>query len=229
MKLNLFERDGKKLVQGTIVEKREGTGAAAGRVLNIKIKANVYDSEAKQEKEEVMEIAFWNSDMKKLADDANNRLEVGKYVSVLVTETVKDGKSNYSALAFKKEGVWRFSETLDDAGNVANTEANIIIGLVVNGYRDADERYRVSIPQTVFDAEGNPSSEWIAVTFFASEKQPNLPDNAQKVLQPYTAEGQEKPIRHHAAIRCGAKKIYTSKQTGEPRTSYTGYSFDRID
>jgi len=226
MKLNLFERDGRKLVQGIVTEKRPGTGAATGRVVNIKIKANVYDPETKDEKEETMDIAFWNSDTKKLADDANNRLDVGKYVSVLVTE--KDGK--YSATAFKKQGVWKFAETLDDAGNVANTEANVLVGLVVNGYESEDgSRYRISMPVTTFDADGNPNSEWVSITFFDSERQPNLPQNAKRVLHPYTPEGAEKPIRHRAAIRCGAKKVFDPGDGNPERTSYTGYSFDHLD
>ncbi len=226
MKLNLFERDGRKLVQGIVTEMRPGTGAATGRVVNVKIKANVYDAEKKEEHEETMDIAFWNSDTKKLADDANNRLEVGKYVSVLVSE--KDGK--YSATAFKKQGVWKFAETLDDEGNVASAEANVLVGLVVNGYESEDgSRYRISMPITTFDADNNPMSEWVSITFFDSERQPNLPQNAKKVLQPYTPEGAEKPIRHRAAIRCGAKKIYEPEDGSAPRTSYTGYSFDRLD
>ena len=228
MKLKIFERDNRTLVQGVITEKRPGTGSATGRVVNIKIKGNVYDAEAKTEKEETMEIAFWNSESKSLADDANNRLEVGKYVSVLVSE--KDGK--YSATAFKKQGVWRFAETLDDAGNVASPEANVLIGLVVNGYDSEDgSRYRISMPVTTYDADNNPNSKWISITFFSSERNPDLPANAKKVLQPYTPEGAEKPIRHRAAIRCGARKDWTPEGGTEEdtRISYTGYTFDRID
>lgn len=228
MKLHLFERDGRKLLQGTVVEKRPGTGQATGRVVNIKIKGSVYDKEAQQEKDEIVDIAFWNTDTKKLADDATARLEVGKYVSVLVSE--REGK--YSATAFKKQGIWKFSETLDEAGNVVNGEANILIGLVVNGTLAEDgSRYRISVPVTTFDAEGTPASEWISVTFFSSERQPNLPQNAEKVLRPFLPEGAEKPIRHKAAIRCGAKKIYQPE--GQPdaaeRISYVGFNFDRID
>ena len=226
MKLFLFERDNRKLVQGIVDEKRVGTGAAAGRVVNIKLKAKVYDPTANAEKDEVIDIAFWNSDVKTLADDANNRLEIGNYVSVLVTEN--SGK--YSAIAFKKQGVWRFSETLDDAGNVASPEANIIIGLVVNGYESEDgSRYNVSVPITKYDAEGKPDSEWVSIAFFSSEKQPNLPQNAKKVLQPYTPEGAEKPIRHRAAIRCGKRKVYVPTDSDQERISFTAYSFDRLD
>ena len=226
MKLHVFERDSRKLVQGIISEKRAGTGAAAGRVVNIKLTAKVYDADTKAEKDETMDIAFWNSETRKLADDANNRLEVGKYVSVLVSE--KDGK--YSAIAFKKQGVWHFAETLDDAGNIANSEANILIGLVVNGYEAEDgSRYRISMPVTTYDEAGNPSSEWVSITFFSSENQPNLPANAKKVLQPYVPEGSEKPVRHRATIRCGAKKVYTPEDGSGERPSYTGYSFDRLD
>ena len=226
MKLNVFERDGRKLVQGIVVEKRPGTGAATGRVINIKIKGDVYDKETKENKEEFLDIAFWNSEKQQLADNANSRLEIGKYVSVLVSE--HEGK--YSDTAFKKQGIWKFSETLDEAGNVVNTEANIIIGLVVNGTLAEDSsRYRISVPITTFDAEGNPSSEWVGITFFANEKQPNLPTNASKVLQPYTPEGAEKPIRHKATINCGAKKIYVPAGSTDELVSYVGYSFDRID
>ena len=229
MKLLLFERENRKLVQGIVVEKRPGTGSAAGRVVNIKIKANEYDPTTKQEKEATMQIAFWNSESKSLADDANNRLEVGKYVSGLVSE--KDGK--YSATAFKKRGVWNFQETYDNAGNVEQPEANVLIGLVVNGYDSEDgKRYGISMPITTYDADNNPTSTWISITFFASERNPNLPANAKKVLHPYTPEGAEKPIRHNAAIRCGKCTPWTpnGKEEGEDtRLTYVAYSFDRID
>ena len=49
MKLNIFERDGRKLVQGIVTEMRPGTGAATGRVLNVKIKGSVYNKEERKE------------------------------------------------------------------------------------------------------------------------------------------------------------------------------------
>jgi hypothetical protein len=222
MKLNLFERDGRKLVQGIVTEMRPGTGAATGRVLNVKIKGSVYNKEEGKEEDQEMEIAFWNSELKKLADDANNRLGVGKYVSVLCTE--KDGK--YSASAFKRQGIWTFPETLDEAGNVEAAEANVVIGLIVNGY-DGEGRYAVSVPITVRDAEGNPVPQWVRITFFDNDKQPNLAENAKKVLAPVKSDASENIVRKTAALRCGAKNTWTSPD-GQERVSYVAYAFDRI-
>lgn len=224
MKIKLYERDGYKLVQGIVVEKRPGTGAAAGRVVNIKIKGDEYDTAAGANKEVFLDVAFWNSESRPLADNANSRLEVGNYVSILTNE--RDGK--VFASAFKKQGIWKFAESMDEEGNI-HSEANIIIGLIVNGTLNEDKtRYRASIPVTVFDSTNTPVTEWVSVTFFSNESNPKLPENAATVLSPYTPEGAEKPIRKRAAIRCGAKSTYLGTD-GNERTSYSGYGFDRIE
>lgn len=220
MKLNVFEREGIQLVQGTVVEKRPGTGAAEGRVINVKIKGDTYDADAKENKEAFMEIAFWNNDSRPMADNANARLNIGDYVSALVTE--KDGK--YSALGFKKTGIWTFEEKIDNEGNELK-EVNFIIGVIGNASYNAEKGFcRVSVPVSFPTGDGNFNSEWVNVTFWNNETRPNQAENVNKVLAPFVSEvdGEQKKTTKKAILRCGELKYFQEQR------QYVGYGFDRI-
>lgn len=231
MKLELFSREDRTLVQGIITEKRAGSGAAAGRVTNLKIKANVYNAATKQEEEKEIEVACWNGDKIKLADSANDRLNVGEYVSMLVTQ---NEKGNYSAMSFKKAGQWHFPAVDEDptTGQTGYPERNIFIGTISSGTMSTDGKcFRASMPVAVYDQEtGETVTKWKGITFWnndSAERPSKLGTNAQKCLTPYMPEGGKKICRR-AAIVCGPASNYIDAM-GEERESYSAYRFERTD
>lgn len=232
MKLEIYSRDDRTLVQGIITEKRAGTGAAAGRVTNIKIKANVYNTATKSEEEKEIEIAFWNGDKNKLAESADSRLKVGDYVSALVT---LNEKGNYSALSFKKAGQWYFPAVEEDptTGASAQPERNIFIGTISSGTMSADGRcFRASMPVVEYNSEtGDSETKWKGITFWNNddaERPSKLGTNAEKCLKPYTPTDGGKAIHRRAAVVCGPVSTYFDSM-GEERESYSAYRFERTD
>lgn len=232
MKLEIFSRDERKLLQGKVTEKRQGTGAAAGRVTNIKIKANVYNGSTGQEEEKEVDIAFWNGEKNKLAESADSRLEVGDYVSVLAT---LNEKGNYSALSFKKAGQWRFPAVEEDptTGAAAQPERNVFIGTISSGTMSADGKcFRASMPIAEYDQEtGEPVTKWKGLTFWNNddaEKPRKLGDNANKCLAPYAPSDGGKTVHRRAAVVCGPGSTYLDRE-GNERESYTAYRFERTD
>lgn len=232
MKLELFTRGERTLVQGIITEKRAGTGAAAGRVTNIKLKANIYNATTRSEEEKEIEVAFWNGDKNKLADSADSRLKVGEYVSALVS---LNNKGNYSALSFKKAGQWHFPAIDEDptSGQSAQPERNIFVGVISSGKMSDDGRcYRASIPVTEYNTEtGEPETKWKGITFWNndSEEHPSkLGDNARKCLSPYVPNDGSPTVHRRAAVVCGPGSTYFDAM-GEERESYSAYRFERTD
>lgn len=230
MKLELFSREEKTLVQGIITEKRAGTGTVVGRVVNLKIKANVYNASTKSEEEKEIEIACWNGDKIKLADAANERLKVGEYISVLVTQ---NNKGNYSALSFKKAGQWKFPAIDEDptVGQSAYPERNILIGTVSSGKMSDDNKcFRTSMPVVGYDEEtGEKVTKWKGITFWNSDdssKPSKLGTNAQKCLTPYIDSTTNKKVCKRAAIVCGPESTYIDAM-GDERESYSAYRFEQ--
>lgn len=232
MKLEIFSREGRTLVQGIVVEKRAGTGAATGKVTNIRIKGNVYNATTKTEEEKEMEIAFWNGDKNKLADSADSRLKVGDYMSALVS---LNNKGNYSALAFKKAGQWHFPAIEEDpsTGREAAPERNIFVGVISSAKMSDDGRcFRASMPVTEFNSEtGEPETKWKGITFWNSDSETRpskLGTNACKCLSPYEPKDGSPIVHRRAAVVCGPGSTYFDAM-GEERESYSAYRFERTD
>lgn len=232
MKLNLLQVGERTLMQGKVTEKAAGTGAAAGRVTNIKLTAKVYNAGTKSEEDKTVEIAFWNGDVNKLADSAESRLNVGDYVSVLVS---LNEKGNYSALSFKKAGQWHFAAVEEDptTGVEARAERNVFIGTISSGKMADDGKcFRATIPVAEYNSEtGEPETKWKGITFWNSDdptRPSKLGDNANKCLAPYTPKDGDKVIHRRAAVICGPGSTYMDAM-GEERESYSAYRFERID
>jgi hypothetical protein len=144
------------LVGGTVARYAEGTGNAAGKVVNIKL-------------DDGIEIAFWNGDdkTKKLADRVKAaRVKHGSFISALVTFKDEECKKA-NAINFKYNGIWTFNEkapTPTDSGIVMDMKESadeVVITLdngksisftnpTEKGYRFADRiRGKVSVGEEI--------------------------------------------------------------------------------
>jgi hypothetical protein len=105
----------RSLIAGKVVALTDGVGAAAGRVVNLKL-------------DDGTDIAFWNDNEKNLGSRLKAmNVKVGSFISVLVTfrdETRK--KAN--AINFMYGGIWRFPRDIPTA-----TTTGIVTDVVDNG------------------------------------------------------------------------------------------------
>lgn len=160
MRLNIAKKGDYEVLAGHIKEIREGSGSAAGRVLNIKLAGTRYDKETSKEVEEVVDIAFWNSDDgQNMACDKvkSYGLKGGDFLSVLVVR-----KEDNKAIGFGCRflgGSWSFR------GAENSRELNIFIGTIANFKEDAKGRFvKFSIPSKV-----NGETIWRNITVWNNE------------------------------------------------------------
>jgi len=215
MKLIIRQIGDLTLYAGVITEVREGSGNAAGRVVNIKLTGMEYDREKNTDVETAVDIAFWNSDKEgasQLADRAKKaNLAVGKFVTVLA-RTVEAGK--VFAVNFKYSGVWNFPE------KDGQKELNVFVGSL-GKVTEADGKVYTAIPISV---DGN--DEWCNIAFYnneADEATGRKASNLANVAKRCFVERNGK--RPKVVVVTGPKRTYNDSK-GVERTSYTAYSFD---
>lgn len=232
MKLYLYTRNEKQLIQGIVSEVKPGVGSSEGKLTNVKIKGNVWNAETNAEEEKTVEVIFWNGDKNKLADSAKERLHSGDYVSVLVSPTET---GSLSALTFKKAGQWVFPAVEADAtaGIKAQGERNIFVGTISSGKMDAKGKcFRASMPVVVFDPDsGEPKTIWKTLAFWNNDDPAHLSKlgtNAEKCLKPYIPSDGGKKVCRRAAVVCGASSSYVDANGYEHET-YSAYRFERTD
>ncbi len=234
MKLQVYEQDGLTIVQGIITKKAPGKAGTnvEGKVLNITIQANVYNREKGLEEPKTMQISFWNEDGKQLANDANTRLNVGDYVSVLVKKQEKNGTTYNNGKAFKKTGLW-----IMDTGKTNDNNEKLYTNIFVNTpiqrvtLKDEDKTARIIVPHTIYDAEGNGFSTWDSIYMNSDATHPDFAKNVAKCLTPTypNNDPSEKPtFRHTATLRCGNGKEGVLPD-GKVTYTFSGYHFDVID
>ena len=106
---NILGRNGMRLVGGKIKSISEGTGLAAGKVVNLTLVDGT-------------QIAFWNNESRQMASRIRlAKVKVGSFISVLAMFK-EDNKAN--AINFKYNGVWDFTENISSIK--ATTEGKII-------------------------------------------------------------------------------------------------------
>jgi hypothetical protein len=213
MKQLVFKRGDVAVIQGVVTEKIEGTGAGAGKVLSVKIKSDVYNKTTSKNEETETAIAFWNTEKAQNANNANAILNVGDYMSAMVSVS-DDGK--YTALAFKKNNA-RYQFKAEEG----KAEYNVFVGRVGYGFA-ADDHYTTKMNVDV--AAGK--SDQYSISFWnGREGNPNLGTNAQKCLAPYVPKS-GKTVYRSASIICGPVNTYIDKN-GEEQKGCTAFSFDR--
>ena len=208
MKMEITKRGEMTLVAGIVKSCREGSGASAGRVVNVKIEGTVYNHDKKVEENKILDIAFWNSEEndRMLADRVIKAgVGVGSFITALVMMK-EDNKA--TGLNFKYSGIWKFPATED------KKELNVLVGTVTSLDEDPEGRFvKVSIPVS---AGKDKETEWHKITFWNSEKAA-MADRAKLCLKP-RADGRK--VR--AVIVCGECELYNGKP------NYTGFRFELV-
>lgn len=209
LRLNIARIDEhRSIVLGVVKEVKPGTGAAAGRVMNVKLEGAVYNRENEREEAKVLDIAFWNTDTSKMAD----RIEKAKVrEGSILTVDVYEKAGKYTGNNFKYKGHWQIPEK----GEVK--ERNVFMGVVASmqtgeAPSSGNKYTRISIP---VDKIGEENPEWVSITFWNSPTS-NIADRAAKCL------GGRDGKKARAVVICGPTKEY------EGRTQYTGYDFALI-
>lgn len=208
MKLVITRMNEMVLVGGKVVDVREGTGQATGRVVNVKIEGSEWNKEEQKEEKKILDIAFWNSDKpdgKQLADRVKKAgVKAGSFITALVL-LKDDGKAH--GIDFRYSGVWVFPATGE------KKEINVFVGSVASFDEDPEGRYvRVSVPTK----DRNGETVWNRITFWNSDDAA-MADRAKACLKP-KSDGR----KAHAVIVCGAKTLYNDSP------AYTGFRFDLV-
>lgn len=108
---NILSRKGLSLVGGKIKTIAEGTGLAAGKVVNITLTDGT-------------QIAFWDNETRQMASRLRlAKPKVGSFISVLAMFKDKDERKA-NAINFKYNGVWSFAE--NTASLKPTNEGNIV-------------------------------------------------------------------------------------------------------
>ena len=208
MRLNITKiNETRSIKLGTVKEVREGTGSAAGNVVNVKLEGSVWNIAEEKEETQVLDIAFWNTDAVKMADRVKAaKVHEGSVITVDVTE--KDGK--YYGNGFRYKGHWQIPATDTSA------ERNVFMGVVASmrtGTASNGNKYtRISMP---VDQKAGEEPIWVSITFW-DDANSNMATRAAKCL------GGRDGKKAKAVIVCGQTKDY------EGRPSYSGYSFELI-
>ena len=196
------------LVAGEVISVKEGTGGAAGKVVNVKIQGKRWNTATKTEEDAKMDIAFWNDEegKKNLADRIQKaKVAPGAFITALV---VPKGEDKANGVNFKYSGVWTFPPNDDSP-----YETNVVVGVIASMDEDPEGRFvRVSIPV----AKDKDTTEWHTVVFWNNDKGA-LADRAKVCLKP-RADGRK--VR--AVIVCGQNKPYNEKP------NYTAFRFEII-
>ena len=209
-KLFIMNRDNMTLVAGTVKSVREGSGASAGRVVNVKIEGTVWNKEKSVEEVKTLDIAFWNSDddgKKKLADRVLKAgIKAGNFITALVV-LKEDDKA--TGINFKYSGLWKFPAHDDQK------EVNVFVGPVcsLDEHECASGKF-VKISMPVKDRDGN--TEWHKITLWNNDSAA-MADRAKACLKP-RADG----TKTQAIVSCGESIPYNDNP------SYTGFRFELI-
>lgn len=208
MKLEIAKVGEMTLIAGIVTGCREGSGASAGRVVNVKIRGSVFNPDKKAEEEKTIDVAFWNSEEndRMLADRVIKAgVGVGSFITALVMMK-EDNKA--TGLNFKYGGIWKFPAA------DGRKELNVIVGTVSALDEDAEGRFvKASVPVSLGKDK---ETEWHKITFWNSEKAA-MADRAKICLKP-RADGRK--VR--AVIVCGECELYNGKP------NYTGFRFEIV-
>ena len=151
------------VVFGKVTDVKDGTGAAAGRVVNVSLTGQVWNGTANEDK--TIQVAFWDNSDKggaNLADRARKAIKENAYV--MIRCAVSNGK--YSAQDFKYNGQYVIETD--------NGKTSVTLGNVTHQLRDGKMRY--SVPVEVYE-NGENVTKWQSVSF-TQKKQ----DGAEKCL-----------------------------------------------
>lgn len=185
-------------VFGKVEEVRKGTGAAEGKVTNVKIAGTVWNGTENEEK--TIDVAFWNNESSAMADRAAKGIKEG--AKILILCTVKDGK--YTGLRFTYRGQFIIEQEED-------RKCSVTIGSVTHKMRDGKVRFSVPIDDYV---DGQNSTKWIGVNFSAKRK-----DAAEKIF----ASGEESRL----AVLIGFEPEVT-EANGTQYTNMVAYQFELL-
>lgn len=228
MKQIIFSRNEgdlkKSVVQGIVKDIQQGTGGAAGKMVKVTIESDVYSKEESKNIPTLLCIEFWNSEKFKTADNINEYVNVGDYISALISE--KDGKT--SGFKFSKNNALYKFEAVPASAEMpkALAEYNILVGTVSNGKMSEDGTHyftSMRFDKHVKEADDN---GYISISLWNGNKtNPSLGTNAEKCLAPYKPEG-KKAVYRRAAFVCTALTSYMTPE-GDERVSCNAFSFDR--
>lgn len=218
------------LIGGIVTSCEEGTGAGSGKVVNVKIKGVQYIKEAGKIVPATAEIAFWNNET-----DSNKN-----YADQILAKKIKPNTSFISTIAYikdekvykkdgvitgvkytctgtrvKYDGVWKFSERVEEETGKVIPEKNIIIGRVLS-IIDKGENVMASMSLYKNKEMGN---TWHNCTFWKNDDDKrDLRADVKKYLS--AREDGRKP---YAIITCGKESVYGND------SSYPAFSFRTID
>ena len=140
------------IVFGKVTEIKDGMGAAAGKVLNVTIKGQVYNGTANEDR--TIDVAFWDNSEKggvNMAERAKKAIKEDSYI--MVRCSVSNGK--YSGQDFKFRGQYVI-DTEDGKSSV--TLGNVTHKLDKNG------KMRYSVPVEVYENGAN-VTKWQGINF----------------------------------------------------------------
>lgn len=108
---NILGRNGMRLIGGNVKSIAEGTGMAAGKVVNLTLADGT-------------QIAFWNNESREMANRIRKaNVKIGSFISILAM--FKD-EHKANAINFKYNGVWDFDE---DVNSIKSTAAGLITNI----------------------------------------------------------------------------------------------------
>lgn len=140
------------VVFGKVVEIKEGTGAMAGRVINVQLAGKVYNGE--KDEDRTIDIAFWNNeDGAQMADRARKAIKEDSYL--MVRCSVNNGK--YSGQDFKFKGQY----VLDTEGD---QQTSVTLGYVNHKFDAAKGKMRYFIAVDTY-ADGVEKTELQGINF----------------------------------------------------------------
>lgn len=207
------------VITGNVVEKREGTGTATGRVVNLTLEGTEWDNNEKKEVTKKIDVAFWNSDKEGGAQLCDRiikaKVDVGSFIAI---RGFMGADEKVRAFDFGYQAKWTIKRELEN-----KKDLTFFMGTAIPSKFNTEGRYSISIPTEEWNSEiGDRVTVWNNITFWDNEDR-NRAENAQKVLSPY-ANGKYK----QAVVIASEAKPYIDKN-GEERVSYNGYNFDVIN
>lgn len=185
---------------------------------------NVWNAETKAEEKKDIEITFWKSETSNY--DVTNALSKCKEGSTIIVRAKDNGDGKYTGYSFMWDGImpYHYNGKDRELDEVVEREGTIIAGMAAKLYPSEDKsRISVSVPVRKWNAELRENeTEWISVTFFNNEHNPNMVERIEKCMTP--RDNESKCI---AVFACSNKTEYTKKD-GSVAVSYIGNNFDII-
>lgn len=170
------KNESQQVITGKVVKLRKGTGKAAGRLLELVVKTEVYDAQEKRAAEKEFSIACWNGEKNNLADRVEKMKirEDSDVVILAYADTDEKGGIKYNAIRVGYPGT-KFEFGDEESKNT------VLFGYV-GSVRRSDNVCSVSISIRDY-RDGETCTDWYSVGFFNEQDGQQRADNAEKVIK----------------------------------------------